>query len=271
MTSFETTTATSAERHVLTSIVSYPDAYLTYVPDNNPAPYNTGNHEHSAASRDMIQHGQVPLLDNGWAFAMDRRPAGREGEPIPATVFTRRYFRHGLIPFAAADHSLHDHDLDHMPIYQWMFSVPRFAILARTAAINASPTETLCKEFTGAMDNLGDCLGSIQSDRASNGSVFIGDLRGARNDLGRLITLDARSANPESTREESLVDELWNALGLAIYENKAIDLIPGLRYYSDDKRNIAQPDMLAVQSRQKRNALTSKVSLALQGLTRLLL
>jgi hypothetical protein len=124
--------------------------------------------------------------------------------------------------------------------------------------------------FTSAMDDFGDCLGVMRLDRLANGGVFIVDLRDARNDLTRLITLEARSANPEATQTGGLIDELWYELGLPAYENEVMNVIPGLRYYSDDRSDIAQQDTSATGSYQKRNVLISRVGPVLLGFTHLL-
>jgi len=207
--------------------------------------------------RRMLERGQMPSLDNGFSFVIDKRPAGHEDDYIPAEDYTR-YFSNRKIPLADIGHKLRDHDIGHVSSYQKMFVYGVFADLVQTAASNALGYPDRCRQFAGAMDGFGDAMRNIDDYGRfyhENLGRALGISNAARLNLNSLIDLlppDTDINNPLGP-DRTLFDYVWQAMSLDRYEESARRAVDDARMqglgltarggsYSDRTESFTNPD-----------------------------
>ncbi len=175
---------------------------------------------------ELLSSGEMPPIDSGYQFVIDRRPEGQEDRYIPAKEYTQ-YFSERKVPVADTDHKQRQHDVGHMPSYQDIFRIAAFADVVQEAALASLDDDERCKQFTRAMDGFGDSMRNMLEDQyfqRDNANHMIGDVNSARRELYQLIEL--RSTGPKgiaSTSEEraELFNTLWLTMGLAAQAEQA--------------------------------------------------
>jgi hypothetical protein len=183
-------------------------------------------HRQREIIRDNLDRGVLPRLGNGYSFVIDQRPEGQEDDYIPPVEYTG-YFSRRQIPIAAKGHRLRDHDIDHVPSYQDMFTSSDLADLVQSAATKALATPELCEEFTGAMDGLGDCMRNMQN----TDQPFMGDIRGARWNIDKLVRLHLGMGEDGTHLDRfPLADQVACSVGLDWLRLNASDSRPGFDY-----------------------------------------
>ncbi len=183
-----------------------------------------GSYDYLAAASEQVARGVMPPLDNGFGFVIDRRPAGRETDRIPAGEYTAYFAKH-QIPLSPPDHAEHTHDMGHVYSYQRMFAKPEVAELASASAANALSSPELCKEFTGGMDGLGDCMRNLTDDSLNGQQPGRSDVRGARLSIKRLIAVRYAGQPEDAARDRAAYEAVEAALGLDGWYARATDRI----------------------------------------------
>ncbi len=168
-------------------------------------------------TRQGIEMGIMPPLASGFRFVIDRRPEGQEYDYIPAQEYTA-YFANWCIPISPPGHRLHEHDVAHVRSYQAMFANAHFADSIVTAATNALPDVNSCKEFTGAMDKLGDAMRNLDEI-----GTYFSFIRDARTRLHSLVALARHGLPYDAASSNELFEAMDQALGLSVTETYAIE------------------------------------------------
>jgi len=185
---------------------------------NFGSPYDRTTQVH-----DMLEHGIMPGIGNGYSFVTDRRPEGHEDELIPPVEFTR-YFSNRQIPIADADHKQRVHDTGHVASYQDMFGISIFADMVQASATNSLGDLETCRYFTSAIDGFGDAMRNITDRRSQTDTRFLfSAVNAARLQLTRLIELlpDSYDRASPADPDEALLDYIWRSMSLDATERSA--------------------------------------------------
>lgn len=175
---------------------------------------------------EVLDSGVMPGVDNGWVFEEDTRPAGNEDGDIPSSEYTQ-YFANGKIPIAAAGHRRREHDAQHVTGYQRLFKSERFSHTVRSAAQNSVGDSGREKQFTGAINGLGDGYNQCFLGRRYQ--------RGDVNVMARGIRLLADLSVSDKTEPDASLDlarSLWSSFGMT-YCWREIASLEGIMFDSN--------------------------------------
>jgi hypothetical protein len=165
-----------------------------------------------------LRNNVMPHLANDFIFIEDQRPTSHEEEFIPARVFVE-YFSKREVPLAAEGHALRDHDIEHIMAYQDMFVHTKFAQLVYDAACNSLSSDELCRTFTGAIDEIGNCMGFIAADYIMDRDPTLSDVQSLRFNLRKMVDL---GIGLEETKAEEFTEELDRLLNPEYYRRLVV-------------------------------------------------